>query len=1001
MIDAGGTKVTPEELEQFVKRGDADKLVEAMRSLDESERRKLAKAAARLFRARNDNRNQMSTVPFCASLAVLGLCSWTDAKHVAVIWWGKPTEPIYRVLKARRPEWLNEWVEKELANGDANWPLIRRLVRAGICQRQASDSYVLRMAQSRAGHSWYDSKTSLAEWLRKDGDILMDLWRIFEIDFGREGVFVGDGDGHPHSWQSALLSLANSGELSRERMLSASLTARQTRPDNATFFCKLHEALSPTVDERVQRQEHYRALLSSPIPNVVGFAQTALKVIAQAGKLEIDPLLAAIGPALELRQKGHATAAAQVLELAAKQSPEQLRAVAATAARGLAHASPEVQNRCAKLIEAAAALGADEELAAAIDAQLGSITASVRPRVEAALAKLRAGSDVMQTGVAAAAPAVISEAEIEAIPPQWRRLAGVDECVKALRGEGDLPSLQFDPMAVPRLGPDAALAPIATFDELVDRASAAVEELADADEFELLLDGLSRLSGHLRLDFAARTAPLLNRVEKLIRAGWNGGTLDAGVRFRFLVRSWLERQPLPTTPGDLTARCFEGFLTLRMAALSNRLPRDLSGPLLACPTHRGEWIDPRELVARLRFWQARDVPGRTNIGGVHEFSIPDRYDFIQALLRLAPDHRAEALAAAGDLAGEAGAALRFALGGDEPIGRSPGPWIAAARARQPFGAFPALVELHGDLGPDAAMPATYEWVAYPHVRESWLGPAGPQLQIRAVPAVRPDHLAPDRPLAYLNRLETPYYFASVLHLRCRSAVWPANPSASFAGGAMDILARLNQPPSSFSPTAQTLDPLFDPDTPSTEMARLALAVALLSKDAGTRGLGIDALIALVEDGRCTGDEWGPIYGKLASKPEVVRLNRLVATLADVARVSELHQWAVTRILAGTLAALRLPPPDDLHHLLSALHEGLIATAQPLPPECRPILESVTTSGKTAKLAKSLLALQPAPGDNRHRLAAMNIALAGRVARAKRWARRESESKVAEVGMSVT
>jgi hypothetical protein len=439
-----------------------------------------------------------------------------------------------------------------------------------------------------------------------------------------------------------------------------------------------------------------------------------------------------------------------------------------------------------------------------------------------------------------------------------------------------------------------------------------------------------------------------------------------------------------------------------MAALSSRLQRDLAGPLLACPTHRGGWIDPRALVTRLRYWQEQDVPGRTHVGGIHEFSIPDRYDFIQALLRLAPDHRAEALRAAADLSGEAGAAARFALGGDEPIGSSAGPWIAVARTRDPHGTFPALTEMHGDLGPDAALPARYEWEpADPNFQESWKAHPTAQLCVRAVPAVRAEQLAPDRPLAYLNRLQSPYYFTSMLHLRCRAAVWPANPEAPFASGAMEIVARLNDPPSSFSPTAQALDPLFDPDTPFSEMARLVLAVALLCKDAGTRGLGIDALVALIEDGRCTGNELGPIYGKLASRKDMVRLNRLTASLAEAARVSQLHQWVVVRILAGTLAALGLTPPDDLHHLLSALQEGLLATNQSLPAECRPILESISTSGKTARLARSLLAMRTSPGPNPHRLAAMNLALAGRVARASRWSEREGTPNSAPMTASTS
>lgn len=977
--------MTPDELQGLIKAGVQDKLVEAMSSLTESERKPLAKTAARLFRAQRAERSWISSGASSEALAVLGVCSWSDARRVRFFVWGKLVEPVYRVLKARRPEWLPQWMEKELADGFANWQLIRRLIRAGVCQKPNSDHYITRLIQSRAG-CWDRNGASLADCLRKDADITTDLWRIFEIDFGRESVVGGDVEGSPHGWQSALVALANTGELSRERMLTASLTARQTRPDNATFFCRLHEALSPTVNERVERQDHYRALLSNPFPDVVGFALGSLKIIAQSGQLEIDPFLAAVGPALELRQKGHATLAVQVLELAWKQSPQKLRAIAAVAARGLAHASPEVQKRCAKLIESAATVGPDSRWASAIEAYLDSVAASVKPQVEAALAMICPPPEIKPADATDVVPEMVAAAEIEAIPARWRDLAGVDACLEALKDNAELPPLQFDPMAVPRLDPNGVLKPIATFDELVDRISAAVEELEDADEFELLLDGLSRHSGYMRLDFSARTAPLLSRVGKLIGTDrWAAHSLDPVMRFRFLIRSWLERNPLAMTTGDISARGFEGFLTFRMAALSNRLQRDLAGPLLACPTHRGGWIDPRALVERQRYWQERDVPGRSNIGGVHEFSIPDRYDFIQALLRLSPDHRAEALLAATDLSGEAGSATRFALGGDEPIGRARGVWIAATRARQPLGTFPEL----GDSGPDAVSPAKYEWKpADPNPQESWLSHPAPQLLIQSIPTVRPEHLAPDRPLAYLNRLQSPYYFASVLHLRCRAAVWPTNPDASFAGGAMDIVIRLNSPPSTLSPTAQVMDPLFDPDTPFSEMARLSLGVALLSKDAGTRGLGIDGLISLIEDGRCTGNELGPIYGKLASKKEMVRLSRLTASLAEVSRVSQLHAWVVARILAGTLAALGTTLPGDVHHLLSALHEGLLATAQNLPAECRPMLESIATTGKTARLAKSLLSMQAAPGANPHRLAAMNLALAGRVARAKRWSQRD-------------
>jgi hypothetical protein len=280
---------------------------------------------------------------------------------------------------------------------------------------------------------------------------------------------------------------------------------------------------------------------------------------------------------------------------------------------------------------------------------------------------------------------------------------------------------------------------------------------------------------------------------------------------------------------------------------------------LACPTHRGGWIDPRDLVRRLKWWQEA-----LSDGTPRNFAHPDKYDVIQALLRLAPDYRAEALGEAGNIQGEAGAAVRFALGADEPIGRQASLWIAAARARDPWGSFQALADIHGSLGPDAAVPAVYEWDALnPDPTETWRAYPSPRLRVYVEPPVLRQQLQLDRPTALLNSpFDGKFAFDTILNIRCRCAVWPANPDASFREGAMAIVTRLDDPPSTLSPTAQYLEPLFDGDTRFSEMAQLALAVALLAKDAGKHGLAIDTRIMLAEDGRCMGDTCGPVYGTM-------------------------------------------------------------------------------------------------------------------------------------------
>ena len=180
------------------------------------------------------------------------------------------------------------------------------------------------------------------------------------------------------------------GELDRRRLLDASLSAltRPVHANNAGWFCKFHETLEPSQDERVRLQPTYMDLLASPIPFVVGFAIAAVKVLAESGRLDVDHLVASIAPAFDLRQKGHAIAAVQLLRVAAERNPAMASQLGVVAARGLSHVAPDVQKACVELIESLFT-SADANLANALANQLNSVAASLRSRVDAILGKTR------------------------------------------------------------------------------------------------------------------------------------------------------------------------------------------------------------------------------------------------------------------------------------------------------------------------------------------------------------------------------------------------------------------------------------------------------------------------------------------------------------------------------------------------------------------------------------------------------------------------------------
>src|SRR6185503_16364238 len=82
----------------------------------------------------------------------------------------------------------------------------------------------------------------------------------------------------------------------------------------------------------------------------------------------------------------------------------------------------------------------------------------------------------------------------------------------------------------------------------------------------------------------------------------------------------------------------------RLHAAATRVARREPGVLLALPSHAGGWLAPAVLVERLRAGHDNDP------------------ELAQALLRLAPDGRDPALAAA--LGGRVGAIVRCAFGGE-------------------------------------------------------------------------------------------------------------------------------------------------------------------------------------------------------------------------------------------------------------------------------------------------------------------------------------------------
>jgi hypothetical protein len=223
--------------------------------------------------------------------------------------------------------------------------------------------------------------------------------------------------------------------------------------------------------------------------------------------------------------------------------------------------------------------------------------------------------------------------------------------------------------------------------ELVERTAALLEDASDPLELEQALAALATVGDPSALAPLSRRAHTV--AERDRRGGDWGSPVAAAVANLILTACGRE---LPPDSYGVAPAVETGFLRARLAevgsALTGGTPRS---PLLATPT-TGPWVEPGVLVARL-------------LATLRAPAEPRHHDLVAALLRLHVDGRPSALdawRAAGIAAGSAlSRVVVHALGGPPPSrddvrrdveGGLAAWWVAAARARDPLGIDPALVD---------------------------------------------------------------------------------------------------------------------------------------------------------------------------------------------------------------------------------------------------------------------------------------------------------------------
>ena len=424
----------------------------------------------------------------------------------------------------------------------------------------------------------------------------------------------------------------------------------------------------------------------------------------------------------------------------------------------------------------------------------------------------------------------------------------------ALEEWGLPPAFNPDPAVCPVLSGVEPIELIRTVDELIDAVAHLFQVIERPEEVERVIDAIMRFGGQTTDDFLAKTAGLC-KTEFGTRLGevttpailfWSAPNV---VR---LIGRWLasdfEQFETPANPEP----GFEAF-NQRVAMLMTRFRSKRFGPVLATPTHRGGWIDPRIFVERLKSLE-------TSPWLVH------RFDLIGGLLRLTPDHRGEALAAAADLPSPFGPIVHYALGGDDRPSEAEeeraDEWLAAGRARSPRGPLDELRSLKLDDGePDGNTRAVYRFRPSINLENYAANTYSRRFYppcVRVTPEIADLAGRETRPtvgLAASLDNENEMRVMQPWQAEMLASFWPLNTDAVLAIACCKLVSRINLTGTYLDPTEAWMASVHAPDRGWSEMARTALWLAAASRNDRLRGTAVDALIEGIADGRARPARW--------------------------------------------------------------------------------------------------------------------------------------------------
>jgi len=885
-----------------------------------------------------------------AILAVLGCGSKTDAKRIQFWRADFSLDIVCKLLLERRPEWIGEWLEHNL-NQDfsgVDWDLVSFCIKNDLCSRLDSDQYIEAMI-SGIENTWGDSaKDSVFTALGKNDWLFeYEIWRIFEVDSWCFEKYKGDaGD---DSWRQALIKISIEKPEYKSRLLKKSLEGLFTSQKNPVHqgFIHFYNGFEINTSERKSLEVLYMSLLTSNKTFVVAFALKQLELLFLDDQLDNDSFFANTQRILSGDVKGQQKKCLKIYGKILKDHPDCYDRYLSIVAASLCTSNVDMQEKFIEILLANITKLTEQQfevitnMSSFIPASLKVIfNKLVNEDVEVSLEIEDNVSDKIE--ILTNRVSLLSSGELETVGLQDFKATKEDLLSGTFH---DNVNARFE------VAPFEPVSHVDSIEELVELVGSALEICEDSNDFERILDGISRFNQQKIEGFSLLTDSIRSRLEK--KPSEQGVcSLRFGVyELNRLILRWVAGHE-NIGEDDFYSESAQGFccfLKNRVEEVKLRVLNKVESPLLSMPTHPFGFIAPEALIERLDFYLGNDIP------------VP-HCDFQQALLRLsnaglAEDKVQEALIASDSIYRRL---IGFAMGGccrfDSLSAELQPLWFVAAKARQ-------LID--GDVGESAGFTLgekqaqllgnqEFSWEMVERKSASFY--SGEEISFGKTLAL----LMNGREMEWAPGSEFLSCWTSKMHLQYLHRLWvreyassnPLDLEVLFANGVRDLQELIDKGAITDTQLFALFEPFLLGYRNITETALRLIFLGLVSKNNDTQMAAIEAAIKLIEDEKLSVDSIIKVSLLLTAEGMVKQL-RLNAAMTEISVVSNRHSFWVVEYIESYIKRLDHWPSSS-HLLLELLLE------QYHQLKCSPgkeICEKLTLNKGSSKLAKASIQIR--------------------------------------------